>query len=156
MHSPCKRDYLGSIPIASFMESYKNCLHCQGKTSKKAKKFCSLKCQANYNWLQKVQKIESEGFSEKDSYSRASTMRKYLIHKNGRKCSQCNLEFWLDKPIPLVMDHIDGNPSNNSFSNLRMICCNCDGLSSTYKGRNKGKGFGRRYRRERYSEGKTW
>ena len=55
---------------------------------------------------------------------------------------------------PLVIDHIDGNSENNNLSNLRVICPNCDSLTSTYKGLNKGNG--RAYRRKRYKEGKSY
>ena len=42
--------------------------------------------------------------------------------------------------VPLVADHIDGNWRNNSEKNLRLLCPNCDSLSSTYATLNKGKG----------------
>lgn len=57
-----------------------------------------------------------------------------------KRCTICGNTFWNDKPIPLVVDHIDGNHNNNYITNLRMICCNCDAQLSTYKGRNKGHG----------------
>lgn len=37
------------------------------------------------------------------------------------------------------MDHIDGNSDNWFYNNLRLICRNCDGLLSTFAGRNVGK-----------------
>lgn len=52
------------------------------------------------------------------------------------------------------MDHIDGNSENNDLDNLRLICCNCDAQTSTYKAKNIGKG--RHYRRQRYAEGKSY
>lgn len=138
-------------------EQPKKCLYCLRDIKKGATKYCSLKCQANLRWEKTVEKIEADGgFAPNDSYGRAKTMRRYLFEKMGHKCSSCGLEKWLTQPVPLSMDHIDGDPLNNSLSNLRLICCNCDALSSTYKGRNKGKGKGRAYRRQRYSEGKSW
>jgi hypothetical protein len=47
---------------------------------------------------------------------------------------------WLGKPIPLEVDHIDGNHKNNFPENLRFVCCNCGAQLETYKGKNKGNG----------------
>jgi len=51
-------------------------------------------------------------------------------------CSNCKLEKWLDDLIPLELDHIDGNSSNNILSNLRLLCPNCHALTPTYRGKN--------------------
>ena len=81
-------------------------------------------------------------------------MKKYLIATLGNICSVCNLNEWCGSPMPLVMDHIDGNSENNHLSNLRLVCGNCDMLLPTYKSKNKGNG--RAYRRERYANGKSY
>jgi hypothetical protein len=47
---------------------------------------------------------------------------------------------WLGKQVPLQLDHIDGNSSNNMPDNLRNLCPNCHALCLTSKGHNKGKG----------------
>lgn len=53
------------------------------------------------------------------------------------KCSNCNKTNWLEGPIPLELDHIDGNNQNYDLKNLRLICPNCHALTSTYRGKNK-------------------
>lgn len=50
--------------------------------------------------------------------------------------------------IPLEIDHIDGDYTNNSEDNLQLLCPNCHSLTSTYKGANKGQG---RKDRKKYS-----
>jgi len=134
-----------------------NCLICGKECKRNAVRYCSLQCLADHKWQETVKEIEkNNGFAAKDSYSRVRIMRRYLLQTRGHKCDSCGLETWQNNPIPLTMDHIDGDSSNNSLPNLRLICCNCDALSSTYKGRNKGKGKGRAYRRQRYAEGKSY
>lgn len=41
------------------------------------------------------------------------------------RCEICGLDSWNGKPIPIELDHIDGNHSNNELENLRIICPNC-------------------------------
>lgn len=53
------------------------------------------------------------------------------------KCSLCHRTMWYDKPIPLELDHIDGNNKNNRLNNLRLLCPNCHALTPTYRGKNK-------------------
>jgi HNH endonuclease len=53
------------------------------------------------------------------------------------RCSACGLERWLAEPIPLELDHIDGDRENNELSNLRLVCPNCHAFTPTYRGKNK-------------------
>jgi hypothetical protein len=66
-------------------------------------------------------------------------LKRRLIKENYLKpvCSNCNNTTWLDAPIPLELDHIDGNNENNALENLRLLCPNCHALTSTYRGKNQ-------------------
>lgn len=68
-----------------------------------------------------------------------STFKNRLL-KEGileNKCAICgNVGVWNNKPLVLVLDHIDGDKYNNVVKNLRMLCPNCDSQTITYKGRN--------------------
>lgn len=116
------------------------CLICGNDVKRSDTKYCSIKC-----------------FSERPKIrSGVSTprIRKRLLKEREHRCSICNLTEWNDVEIPLVVDHIDGNHDNNVDENLRFVCCNCDALLPTYKGRNRGNG--RIKRMERYNAGKSY
>jgi hypothetical protein len=51
-------------------------------------------------------------------------------------CSVCLRIAWLEQPIPLELDHIDGNRRNNQLDNIRLVCPNCHAQTPTYRGRN--------------------
>lgn len=111
--------------------------------------YCSIKCQKDYEWKQTKLRIEQTGQIENSRQG-----RRYLLEKNGHKCEICGRSTWLGQPIPLVLDHKDGNSDNWALSNIRLICCNDDAMTDTYKNRNKG--HGRAYRRERYHSGQSY
>ena len=61
------------------------------------------------------------------------------------KCLRCGLVDWQGFPIPLELDHVDGDRTNNELLNLRLLCPNCHALTPTYRGRNiKAKRLGNR------------
>lgn len=74
-----------------------------------------------------------------ESYKQDKGRRLYLIREFGHKCCICENPEWQSTPIPLELDHIDGNPANNVRENLRVICPNCHAQTDTYKGKNTGR-----------------
>lgn len=52
-----------------------------------------------------------------------------------RKCYRCNLAEWLNKPIPLELEHIDGDRTNNQINNLTLLCPNCHALTPSFRRR---------------------
>lgn len=112
-------------------------------------KYCSQQCQHNFEWEQTKKLIASGQANVQDKI-----IKKYLLDVYGNKCMICSITEWIGQPVPLVMDHIDGNPEDSSLANLRIICHNCNALTPTFAGKNRGKG--RHYRRQRYAEGKSY
>lgn len=53
------------------------------------------------------------------------------------ECASCRKTEWLGQPIPLELDHIDGNHSDNRLRNLRLLCPNCHALTPTYRGKGR-------------------
>ncbi len=82
-------------------------------------------------------------------------IRDYLIADQSGCCSICgSAATWQGLPLTLILDHIDGDPTNNRRENLRLVCPNCDSQLPTYKSRNRGSG--RASRRQRYADGKSY
>lgn len=52
------------------------------------------------------------------------------------KCEKCKLTEWLGIPIPLELNHKDGNKHNHSLKNIELLCPNCHALTPNYRGRN--------------------
>lgn len=83
------------------------------------------------------------GYKSKPIHSKSSTHKTKLrlLKENyfEYKCYSCNLTEWLNTPIPLELEHIDGNRYNFDLNNLTLLCPNCHALTPTYRGKNKNK-----------------
>jgi DNA-binding CsgD family transcriptional regulator len=56
----------------------------------------------------------------------AGKLRKYLLFNGiGESCACCGLNNWMDKPLRLDVDHINGNPTDNRLINIQFLCPNC-------------------------------
>ena len=75
----------------------------------------------------------------KDStYTNTNLLRKRLLAEGyfERKCYSCAATTWLERPIPLELEHINGNNCDHRRDNLTLLCPNCHALTATYRGRN--------------------
>lgn len=55
-------------------------------------------------------------------------------------CQLCGVPAtWQGYPLPLEVDHIDGDWRNNLPENLRLLCPNCHSTTDSYRGRGKGR-----------------
>ena len=120
----------------------KVCLNC-GKNLVGNKKYCNNKCQVNHQhkeWINRWKQGLESGL--KGAYGISKHLKRYLFEKFNNRCCKCG---WgetnpYSQTIPLEIDHIDGDYSNNNEKNLQLLCPNCHSLTSTYKGANKGQG----------------
>lgn len=55
-----------------------------------------------------------------------------------KKCEQCGITEWQGQPVPLELDHINGDRWDNRLENLRILCPNCHALTPTNSGKNVG------------------
>jgi len=66
-------------------------------------------------------------------------LKKRLINQGlfTHKCYKCERTEWFENPIPLELEHINGNHNDNRIENLTLLCPNCHALTPTYRGKNK-------------------
>lgn len=129
------------------------CAECAISLKKGQSKYCSFDCMGAARRKKSVEDWQAGLYDGKDTLP--PSVRSWILDKQDGSCSMCPVGItWEGKPLVLVLDHINGNSSDNSVENLRFVCPNCDSQLPTYKARNRGKG--RHYRSERYKHGKSY
>lgn len=118
-----------------------NCLNC-GKEFILYKshngKFCSNKCQGEYEHKKAYELVLNGDESIMRGNYSPSNFRDFILEEQKGVCSICGCKPEHNgKPLVFVVDHIDGDASNNKRDNLRCICPNCDSQLDTYKSKNK-------------------
>jgi len=135
------------------------CLMCGGEPARAGYKYCSNSCQHEYQYKLYIEKWKSGKVSGLQSIGIVSVhIKRHLREKFGNKCVLCGWSKINQKTgkVPLVADHVDGNWRNNTEKNLRLVCPNCDSLSPTYAGSNRGNGRKNRVVSNRAKEGKIF
>lgn len=71
-------------------------------------------------------------------FIKSNDLKKRLIRDGLKKhqCESCMGTEWMGHPIPIELDHIDGDHDNNLIGNLRILCPNCHAQTETYCGKN--------------------
>ncbi|MDX3238537.1 HNH endonuclease signature motif containing protein [Streptomyces sp. ME03-5709C] len=56
----------------------------------------------------------------------------------AQRCASCGTDpIWRGRPLPLEVDHVNGDWRDNRLGNLRFLCPNCHSTTDTYRGRNR-------------------
>lgn len=133
----------------------RQCHGCGSPLSKRSQKvYCSNACQQSARRDTSTKRWLESGEARIDSHQ-GHYIRNYLAEAQSDCCAICGgASTWLGMPLALVLDHIDGDPTNNRRENLRLVCPNCDTQLPTYKSRNRGNG--RHFRRQRYADGQSY
>ena len=115
------------------------CKQCSSEI-KESHKYCSYQCQQDYQRLEKINLwLNGEHNGMRGKTATANWIKWHLIKIHGEKCMLCgwNKKNEFTDSIPIELEHIDGDFTNNKIDNLKLLCPNCHSLTSTYKGANK-------------------
>ena len=132
-----------------------SCLGCGDTLTKRHQKvFCSNRCQRAVERRRNIERWLSTGVAQ-TATNVGHYIRTYLLEDQRHTCAICGCPTtWNGLELRFVLDHVDGDATNNRRENLRLVCPNCDSQLPTFKARNRGKG--RASRRQRYADGKSY
>jgi hypothetical protein len=115
------------------------CINCGAESKNfKGKKFCSSKCSSEYSHKEAYRNFLENNEKYCNGHYTAKNFKDFILKEQNNKCAICDSPpLWMNKKLVFVLDHIDGDASNNMRYNLRLICPNCDSQTDTFKSKTK-------------------
>lgn len=117
---------------------YKSCMHVE-QIQKKFQKLGIDFSHVDSTIIKNNTRIPLNDILVQDSlYANMGCLQKRLKRelKWEHRCSMCQNTTWNDRPIPIEIDHINGDHRDNRIENIRFLCPNCHAQTDTYKGKN--------------------
>ena len=118
----------------------KTCLNCGKELTGAQQKYCSNKCQLDFQrkeYISRWKNGEESGLRGQKDLS--VHVRDYLLEKYNYHCQKCG---WGEiNPttgrVPLEIHHVDGDFRNCEESNLEVLCPNCHSLTPNFGSLNR-------------------
>ena len=124
------------------------CVNCNKKLKTYQKKFCSNRCQCDYQYSTIKELILTDNVDQLTARNKDAIVKKVLLEIYGNKCMQCGwneINKYTNK-VPVQLEHRDGHWYNFKLDNLELLCPNCHSLTKTFGGANRGNGRPHRYK----------
>lgn len=114
------------------------CIVCNTILIKEQTKFCCRDCNSQYTRNKRYEYFKNNP----DEFNRGGysprSFKDFFLNEQDGVCAICGMiDNWYGKELVFVLDHIDGDASNNRRDNLRLVCPNCDSQLPTFKSKNK-------------------
>jgi len=154
----CNKLEIKLTPRSNFPENWRphntgnrqknTCYNCNELylSTNKHSKYCSKKCNIAHRMDEKYNYYLNNQKEFEKVIITGRFLKKHILKEQNNCCDICkNKNEWNGKPIVFVLDHINGDASNNRRENIRLVCPNCDSQLDTFKSKNKNSS-----RKERY------
>ena len=94
---------------------------------------------SHFGNLNRIERNEKNVFIENSTATQKVLRHQYEKgNYSDYKCSICGMEpIWQNKPLVLILDHINGINTDDRLENLRQVCPNCNMQLPTTNGKKK-------------------
>lgn len=121
------------------MNNSKQCKICHSFITYRNKSNICISCKREITNQEKIKDwIKNGNTGNSVNSTIRNCIRDYILKQQNFCCAICHISNkWNGKELKFILDHIDGDASNNYPYNLRLVCPNCDSQLDTYKSKNK-------------------